>query len=78
MKEWEKVASTGRDGWQKRCREWAQDGESFQLHGVTAAELAFCKGLCDEFGYQCDYDSRHPLKAAIFSPAIGLEDWKPA
>ena len=77
MKGWDKVASTGIDGWQKQCRDWAGDGACFRLHGVGAGDLAFCKGLCDEFRYQCEYDSRDPDRAAIFSPAIGVDDWCP-
>lgn len=62
------IAIVGSDGWQRKCKQWAQDGEYFEVRGVTAKHLIFCKKLCDEFRYECEYDSGGVFSEAVFSP----------
>lgn len=64
-----KVTTTRVDGWQKVCRKWAETGESFEIHGIGANHLAFCKELCEAYDYECTYRSRDHDSAAIFLPA---------
>jgi hypothetical protein len=68
MNETAKFTTTRTDGWQKICRQWAEAGEAFELHGVGAGQLAFCKELCEEHGYECRYESHNSLSAAVFVP----------
>ena len=55
--------------WKAKCREWAQAGESFEINGIGAQHLAFCKDLCEEFNYSCDYQSHGQNSTAVFNPA---------
>ena len=64
-----KITTTRTDGWQKRSRKWAQDGESFEIHGIAASHLAFCKELCETFDYECEYQSDGAGPTATFVPA---------
>lgn len=63
-----KVTTTRTDGWQDTCRTWAEAGESFEIHGIGASHLAFCKVLCDAFDYECHYESQDHDSAAVFTP----------
>lgn len=67
MDESVKITTTGTVGWQKKCWTWAQEREPFEVHDVKAKHLAFCKEICGEFHYECQYDSRGE-SAAIFTP----------
>lgn len=60
------VITTRTDGWQKTCQAWAQAGEPFEVQGLGAAHLSFCKEFCDAFNYKCHYDSQD--SAAVFVP----------
>jgi len=64
------IVTAGTEGWQKRCRQWAQDGKVFEVRGVSARHLGFCKKLCDEFRYECHYDSGGEFSEAQFSPIM--------
>ena len=64
------VTTTATKDWQETCRGWADEGKYFELDGVKFKHLAFCKELCDEFGYECVYDSQDKYKTAHFSPAF--------
>lgn len=61
-----KITTTRTDGWQKICQKWAKAGESFEVHGIGASHLAFCKELCDSFNYECHYQSHDRDSAAVF------------
>ena len=63
-----KVTRTGADGWQGLCAGWAQAGECFEVQGVGARHLAFCKKLCVDNPYECQYDSAHQV--AVFIPVL--------
>jgi len=63
-----KVTTTKADGWQKKCTGWAKAGEPFEVQGVSARHLAFCKELCDDFAYECVYESADKKLAAVFTP----------
>lgn len=67
MSETAKATTTRIDGWQKLCRQWAETRESFELHSVGEGHLAFCKQLCEEYAYECRYES-HSSMRAIFVP----------
>jgi len=62
-----KTITTRTGGWQKTCRQWAERGESFEIHGVSASNLAFCKELCEAYNYECRYQS-HGIDCAVFAP----------
>jgi hypothetical protein len=64
-----KVTTTRTDGWQDKCRRWAEAGESFEIRGVGASHLAFCKELCESFNYECHYQSHDYESAAVFTPS---------
>lgn len=49
-------------------REWAQAGEMFEIHGIGANHLAYCKELCEAFDYECHYQSHDYESAAVFAP----------
>jgi hypothetical protein len=63
-----KVTTTRADGWQNIGRRWAEAGESFEIHGIGASHLAFCKALCEAFNYECHYQSHERDSAAVFTP----------
>lgn len=63
-----RLINTGNDEWQKQCREKAQAHEQFEVRGIRARHLAFCKSICDEFHYECEYDSRDPFLTVVFTP----------
>jgi hypothetical protein len=63
-----KITTTGTAGWQEKSRKWAHERECFQIRGVKAKHLAFCKELCDEFHYECHYDSTNEYSEAVFMP----------
>ena len=65
------MTSTRRLGWQKKCQTWAAAGESFEVHGVGARELNFCRQLCAAYNYECRFDSSDENSAAIFGPLTG-------
>lgn len=71
MQESMKVTKTSVEGWQAVCRRWAETNEAFELHGVGARHLNFCKELCDVFDYKCEYDSKDHDRAALFVPLSG-------
>jgi hypothetical protein len=54
-------------GWQIICKQWAERGDTFEIHGIGAVHLAFCKELCDTFQYECHYQS-HGCDSAVFTP----------
>jgi len=64
-----KTTSTRTGGWQETCRQWAGAGESFEIHGIGAGHLAFCKELCEAFNYECHYQSHNHDLAAVFAPS---------
>ena len=59
--------TTRTQGWQTTCRQWASSGESFEIHDLGAANLAFCQELCETYNYECHYQS-HGSKIAMFTP----------
>lgn len=63
-----KITTTRTDGWQNMGREWAQAGEMFEIHGIGANHLAYCKELCEAFDYECHYQSHDYESAAVFAP----------
>jgi hypothetical protein len=63
-----KVTTTKTQGWQTKCLDWAVAGEYFEIHGVGARQLAFCKELCDTFNYECLYESEGKKSIAVFTP----------
>ena len=65
-----KITTTRTAGWQKTCQQWAKAGESFEIHGIGASHLAFCKDLCDSFNYECLYQSQDRDSAAVFAPML--------
>jgi hypothetical protein len=71
-KEWfmstTRITTTRIEGWQGICRTWAAAGESFEIHGIGASHLAFCKELCEAFNYECHYQSHDYDSAAVFAP----------
>ena len=67
MSETTKATTTRSEGWQKTCRHWAEARESFELLNVGPGHLAFCKQLCDDFGYECRYESHSDMRA-VFVP----------
>jgi hypothetical protein len=64
-----RIATTWTEGWQEQCRIWAAEGESFEIQGIGARHLGFCKDLCGEFDYECHYHSHGHAHAAIMTPA---------
>jgi hypothetical protein len=62
------ITTTRRDGWRDQCRTWAETGAFFSIHQIDASHLAFCKQLCDNYGYECTYASDHADSAAFFGP----------
>ncbi len=63
-----KITTTRTSGWQNICKKWAQQGETFEIQSVAAANLAYCKELCEMFHYECHYQSHGRDSTAIFSP----------
>jgi len=63
-----KITTTKTEGWQTICQNWAQARESFEIHGIGAKHLAYCKELCDSNQYQCRYQFRNLNSAAVFAP----------
>jgi len=61
---------TRTEGWQTKCLDWAIAGEHFEIHGVGAKHLAFCKEICDTFGYECIYESAGKKSTAVFTPHL--------
>ena len=61
-----KVTTTTVEGWEETSRIWAAAGESFEIHGIGARHLKFCKAICDAFNYECHLESRN--SAAVFVP----------
>ena len=61
-----KVTTTRVAGWKEVCRGWAEAGEPFEIQGIGARELIFCKELCVAFNYECRFDSKEA--AAVFVP----------
>lgn len=47
-----KVIITSVRGWQKRCWEWAKEGEKFEIDGVSLRHLHFIKELCAAYYYE--------------------------
>jgi hypothetical protein len=63
-----KVTTTRTSGWQTTSIKWAKQREAFEIHGVGASDLAFCKELCEAFDYECEHRSGGPNSAAVFTP----------
>lgn len=63
-----KIATTSVEGWQTMCRQWAAAGESFEIQGVNARHLAFCRDLCRAYDYACHYQSQVGESTALFRP----------
>lgn len=63
-----KVTTTRAEGWRTKCLDWAVAGEFFEIHGVAARHLAFCKDLCDTFAYECIYEASEKKSTAVFTP----------
>ncbi len=62
-----KFTTTRTEGWQTKCLDWAAAGDVFEVHGVGARHLAFCKEICDIFHYECAYES--PKRTVVFTPS---------
>lgn len=60
--------TTTAEGWQQQCWAWARNGELFEVMGVRANHLAFCKELCAAYNYECHYESNAENSTAIFKP----------
>jgi hypothetical protein len=63
-----KFTTTKAEGWRIKCLDWAAAGEFFEIRGVSACHLAFCKELCDIFCYECLYESEGKKSTAVFTP----------
>jgi hypothetical protein len=63
-----KVTTTKTEGWQAKCLDWAVAEEYFEIQGIGARHLAFCKELCDIFSYECLYESAGKKSTAVFTP----------
>lgn len=40
------------DGWQKLCREYANDDRCFHVTNINESHLLFCQQLCADYKYQ--------------------------
>ena len=63
-----KITTTRTEKWQQKCWDWARAGEFFEVQGVSASHLTFCKELCAAYHYECHYDSHHEESTAFFTP----------
>ena len=63
-----KVTTTRTGGWRTKCLDWAGAGEYFEIRGIGAKHLAFCKELCEIFDYECLYESEGKKSTAVFTP----------
>lgn len=69
MNDLAKTATTRTEGWQAICLQWAQAREPFEVRGISARHLSFCRDLCERFNYKCNYDSGDRQRAAVFFPS---------
>jgi hypothetical protein len=63
-----KITTTKTEGWQQICWGWAQSRELFEIKGIGARHLAFCKELCAAYKFECQYESLDEKATAIFTP----------
>jgi hypothetical protein len=63
-----KITNTNREDWRQQCHRWAGSGASFEVQGIGAGQLAFCKEVCDTYDYECIYQSNDQNLAAVFKP----------
>jgi hypothetical protein len=64
------TTSTKIGGWQQISWSWAQAGEIFEIEGIGAKHLAFCKELCAAYNYECQYASGSENSTAVFTPLL--------
>lgn len=63
-----KITTTKIEEWQQICWAWARSREMFEIEGISARHLVFCKELCAAYNYECHYESANEKLAAIFTP----------
>jgi hypothetical protein len=60
--------TTKTDGWEKKCRDWAEFRQSFEVHDLGAAHFMFCQEICTQFDYAYKYRCRGSDSIAKFEP----------
>jgi hypothetical protein len=60
--------STKMPQWQKRCWEWAEAKQRFEIRDIEAMHFMFCQQICAEYDYSYEYRYRRSESVAQFRP----------
>ncbi len=63
------VSTTAPD-WQRKCWEWAEAKQPFEINNLATGHFMFCQELCAEYHYSYAYYCRGGESVARFKPRV--------